>query len=501
MAGSLTAGVIFAGYRIERVLGTGGMGTVYLARHPRLPRYDALKVLPKPFGSDPEYQARFLREAETAARIDHPNVVAVHDRGVADGRPWIAMQYVEGIDAAELVRRHPDGLPPELALRVTAEVANGLDEVHRGGLLHRDVKPANILLRQGGDDRALVTDFGIAKAAGESTALTQTGAVLATLAYAAPEQLMGRAIDHRADVYALGCAFFELLTGQQPFPRTNTAAVMHAHIAAEPPRPSLMNPALPQAIDTVIARVLAKDPADRYDSCGGFAEAAAAGLRGVPDRHRPAARARARRRRGYAIGALLAVMGLIWSGVLVLQRDPESGTAVAPPSATAGTTTSATPAGSAPSWGNFAFVAEAFPKLLPATPTGSGYQGIRCKPLNEDVEVADVNSQPGRIATLDCQGNDNPAQGVSAYCNSDRVPGRVRALTRPDWTQGGEETWERAGRRGRIIWGQASTGKFGGTLQIQFDDAARNFCEVIVWGAAGTTGADLMQRWWPNAPL
>ncbi|MFD4428195.1 protein kinase [Nocardia sp. NPDC058497] len=281
MSANLRPGAVFAGYVIERVLGSGGMGTVYAARHPRLPRWDALKVLSDTHSASAEFRARFVREAELAARIDHPNVVAVHDRGIDDGALWIAMQYVAGTDAASMLRR---GLPdPRLALHIVTEAAAGLDAAHRAGLLHRDVKPANLMLesRTGEPDRVLVADFGIAKSGTDGTALTEAGAFLATLAYAAPELIRLDAVDHRADLYSLGCTLYELLTGRKPFPRDVAAAVVNAHLTAPPPRPTELNPHLPPAIDAVIARAMAKNPDDRYSSCGALAAAAAAAF-GMP---------------------------------------------------------------------------------------------------------------------------------------------------------------------------------------------------------------------------
>ncbi|WP_228814323.1 serine/threonine-protein kinase [Nocardia otitidiscaviarum] len=517
MSDSLTPGMIFAGYRIERRLGAGGMGTVYLARHPRLPRTDALKVLPAALGADPEFRARFLREADVAARLDHANIVTVHDRGVERGSLWISMQFVEGMDAAELVRRHPTGVPPRLALTILGEVAQALDEAHRIGMLHRDVKPANILLRPvpDGPGRVLVADFGIAKAAGESTALTQTGAVLATLAYAAPEQITAGLVDHRADVYALGCTFFELLTGRKPFPRATTAAVMRAHIQDPPPRPSEMNPELPQAIDTVIARAMAKHPDDRYGSCAVFAAAAAAGLGGTPDparigsgpdirtAHAAGARSPNRRRRAAGFGAFAAVVTLVIAGAVVWKQnsaEPSSTPRAAPTVSATGPSTPAA-SGAPVSWGNFGFIADAFPGLVPATPITSGYQGVLCRALDDDGNRVDVNAQLPRTVEMECQGNHDPVQSLNVRCNSNRTPISIRS-----WADGvdilGDERWERSSETGRVVWG---TGKgdliADGTLQIEFDDVKRNFCEVAVFGATGTTGTNLYERWWRDAPI
>ena len=238
---SLAPGAEFAGYTIESVLGTGGMGTVYLAKHPRLPRRDALKLLNPAFSADPDFRTRFEREADLAATLIHRNIVAVYDRGSVDGQLWIAMQYVAGTDAAVVVRTS-NPMPAARAIHIVAEVGAGLDYAHRAGLLHRDVKPANVLLAAADDpaepEHVLLTDFGIAKSADEVQRLTGTGNLLATLPYVSPEQVEAKPFDHRVDIYALGCVLYELLTGSVPFPAESPFAIMNAHMTKPPPRPS-----------------------------------------------------------------------------------------------------------------------------------------------------------------------------------------------------------------------------------------------------------------------
>lgn len=280
---SLTPGSVLAGYTIVRALGTGGMGTVYLARHPRLPKHVALKVLAPALGVDPSFRVRFEREAHLAAQLDHPNVVSVHDCGNAEGLMWLAMQFVDGSNAAMLLSERGNGLEPAQALDILTQAARGLDAAHRHGILHRDIKPANLMVTPGWDgspdsERVLVSDFGIARTLDSATVLTQTGSFLGTLAYAAPELIEGVEVDHRADIYSLGCTLHAMLTGSVAFPRSNPMAIMHAHMAAAPPRPSETHPHLPPAIDAVIATAMAKDPADRYPSCRALAEAAASAL-------------------------------------------------------------------------------------------------------------------------------------------------------------------------------------------------------------------------------
>ena len=202
----LLEGATFAGFTIVRLLGSGGMGEVYLAQHPRLPRRDALKLLPPEWSADDDYRARFIREADLASTLWHPHIVGVHDRGEAGRQLWISMDYVDGLDAARLLTdRYPTGMPVEDVVRIVTAMASGLDYAHKQGLLHRDVKPANIMLTHlddNGEQRILLADFGIARDITDISGLTTTNMTVGTVAYSAPEQLMGEDIDGRADQYA-----------------------------------------------------------------------------------------------------------------------------------------------------------------------------------------------------------------------------------------------------------------------------------------------------------
>jgi serine/threonine-protein kinase len=271
----LSSGAEFAGFKVVRLLGSGGMGEVYLAQHPRLPRRDAVKVLPAEFATDPDYRARFEREADLASTLWHPHIVGVHDRGEADGHLWLAMDFVDGLDAGQLlVQRHPAGMPVELMVRIVTAVGSALDHAHKQGLLHRDVKPANIMLTSGEDreQRILLTDFGIARNLGEISGLTATNMTVGTLAFSAPEQLMGDDMDGRADQYSLAASAYYLLTGAHLFPHSNPAAVISRHLNVDPPPLSATKPVL-AALDPVLARALAKDSGARFAGCSDFAEA------------------------------------------------------------------------------------------------------------------------------------------------------------------------------------------------------------------------------------
>jgi len=279
---ALAPGDEFAGYTIESTLGTGGMGAVYLAKHPRLPRRDALKLLNPAFSADVNFRARFEREADLASGLIHRNIVAVYDRGSVDGQLWISMQYVAGTDASVPAHAGDGSMTPARAVHIISEVGSGLDFAHRSGLLHRDVKPANILLAAPDDPRepelVLLTDFGIAKSTDEVQHLTGTGNLLATLAYASPEQIEAQPLDHRVDIYALGCVLYELLTGSVPFPESSPFATMTAHLKNPPPRPTDAMPWLPAGFDAVIAKAMAKNPDDRYSTCRELSLAARAAL-------------------------------------------------------------------------------------------------------------------------------------------------------------------------------------------------------------------------------
>lgn len=271
----LANGELFAGFQILRTLGVGGMGEVYLVQHPRLPRQDALKILPAGMSADAEFRARFTREAELAAALYHPHIVGVHDRGEWGGQLWISMDYIDGPDAGTLLRdRYPGGMPVGEVVEIVTAVADALDYAHDRGLLHRDIKPPNILLTRPdrGRRRVLLADFGIARGTAEVSGLTDTNVTLGTVNYAAPEQLMGTALDGRADQYGLAATAYHLLTGSPMFGASNPAVVIGRHLNAPPPRLSERRPEL-AALNPVLAKALSKRPADRFRTCTEFAGA------------------------------------------------------------------------------------------------------------------------------------------------------------------------------------------------------------------------------------
>ena len=274
----LAAGQTVAGYTILRLLGAGGMGEVYLAQHPRLPRQDAFKVLHADAAADIDFRERFIREAELAATLTHPNIVTVYDRGEVDGKLWIASQYIEGTDAAQLLKEsYPDGMPPDMVSTIITGIASALDYANSQGLLHRDVKPANILLSEpdrNGQRHVYLADFGIARTLAEPNGLTATGMTVGTFAYSAPEQLLGEETDARADQYALAATAYHLLSGSQLFPSSNVAVAINRQLNTQPPNLADTRPELAR-LDPVLHVALAKQADDRFGRCSDFASALA----------------------------------------------------------------------------------------------------------------------------------------------------------------------------------------------------------------------------------
>lgn len=258
-------------YRLEGLLGRGGMGEVHRAFDQRRGRAVALKVLPPELAHDEDFRARFRRESDSAARLQDPHVVPIHDFGEIDGRLYIDMRLIDGVGLDRLVAAGP--MDPRRAVALLGQVAEALTDAHAHGVLHRDVKPSNILVTP--SDFAYLVDFGIARALDEHrTAVTRSGATIGTLAYMAPERFDGGQPDHRSDIYSLACTLAECLTGRRPFDATSLPSIMKAHLTADPPRPSLQRGDVPRALDEVIARGMAKDPAARYPTARDLAAAA-----------------------------------------------------------------------------------------------------------------------------------------------------------------------------------------------------------------------------------
>jgi len=270
----LEPGTELAGYRIEEVIGRGGMGIVYRAEHLHLGRTVALKLMPPAHARSDDFRQRFVSEARLAASINHPNVITVFDAGEADGRLYIAMEYVDGTDLRALLEERGAALEPSETAGIATALAKALDAAHAGGLVHRDVKPANVLLGHG---HTWLTDFGLTTRA-SGGGITNNGTVVGTPDYVAPEQVKGEKVDGRADVYALGCVVFQCLTGELPFQAESAIDVLRMHVEDPPPPPSTFDRGLPAAVDTVLTRALAKDRRDRWPTATAFAAALSAAL-------------------------------------------------------------------------------------------------------------------------------------------------------------------------------------------------------------------------------
>ncbi|MGW5673775.1 serine/threonine-protein kinase [Streptomyces sp. NPDC003860] len=265
-----------AGYRIDEEVGRGGMAVVYRARDLRLDRTVALKLLAPELARNDTFRKRFTHESRVAAAIDHPHIVPVFEAGEAEGLLYIAMRYVPGQDLRALLNREGP-LPFPKAMRIAAQVASALDAAHDHDLVHRDVKPGNVLVAEGTDsehpEHAYLTDFGLTKKSLSLTGFTTVGQFVGTLDYVAPEQISGRPVDGRCDVYGFGCVVYEILAGAPPFQRDDDMALLWAHQFDPPPPLTARRPDLPGAVDAVVARALAKSPDDRYDTCGRFVSA------------------------------------------------------------------------------------------------------------------------------------------------------------------------------------------------------------------------------------
>jgi serine/threonine protein kinase len=274
LATDLRARTTIGGYKLEEVVGRGGMGVVYRARHLLLERTAAVKLLSPQLAADEAFRERFVRESRMAAALEHPHVVPVYDAGEQDGLLYIAMRYVDGTDLGTLLDRE-GALEPSQALTIAGQVGSALDVAHERSIVHRDVKPANVLLDERG---AYLSDFGLTKSVSSETRLTAHGQFVGTIDYMPPEQIEGARLDPRSDVYAFGCVLYHTLTGAPPFQRDSAVSVMYAQLRDRPPPISGRGRGLPAALDPVFARALAKRSGDRYGTCLELVEAARTAL-------------------------------------------------------------------------------------------------------------------------------------------------------------------------------------------------------------------------------
>jgi serine/threonine protein kinase len=269
----ISLGSVFAGHRIDGVAGRGGMGVVYKATHLALDRVVALKLIAPELSGDAQFRERFKQESMTAASIDHPNVIPIYDAGEEQGQLYVTMRYVPGTDLRAQIEQH-GALPPAEAASIISQIAAALDAAHARGLVHRDVKPANVLIEdRGGTRQAFLTDFGLTKHAATDSGMTKSGMFVGTLDYIAPEQLQGEKVDARTDVYSLGCVLYQAVTGQVPYPRDTEPSKMWAHMGEDPPSVLSVRGDVPPAFEEVVKRAMAKKPEDRYPSAGDLGRA------------------------------------------------------------------------------------------------------------------------------------------------------------------------------------------------------------------------------------
>ena len=326
VAGVLAPGTTVAGYKVEALIGRGGMGAVYRAEEEGLGRKVALKVIAPELAQDERFRERFLRESRIAASLDHPHVIPIYQAGDEEGLLFLAMRYVEGYDLAKLVAEE-GALEPKRALELLSQIAEALDAAHEKGLIHRDVKPSNVLIAESaGREHCYLGDFGLTKRTGSLSGVSVAGEIVGTLEYVAPEQITGDPLDERSDVYSLGCVLYECLTGQSPFPRATDVALLWAHVHEEPTPPSKARPDLPRELDTVLARALAKEPGRRYRSAGELVAATRSALRLVDAP--AAATTQSRTRIGIAIAAALILAAA--AAAFLLTRDSGGLSSVSP---------------------------------------------------------------------------------------------------------------------------------------------------------------------------
>ena len=313
-------------FLIEELVGRGGMSDVYRAFDPELKRHVALKVLSPTLGRNPDFKDRFIRESRAAATLHHPNIVPIYEAGADGDTLFIAMRLVPGRDLKTFIENEGP-LSPLLASEVIRQTSDALDHAHSAGLVHRDVKPANLLLEEDGSSvHVYLTDFGLTKSLGTDSRITNTGELVGSVHYVSPEHLEGRDLDHRSDIYSLGCVLHECLTGRPPFERETDMAVLLAHLNADPPRASKGRKNIPHLVDRVISRAIAKERDERFDSCSELAESFSAALKGVPinlptPRSRPRKVAPGRLRRATSIAAVLLVLGA--SGAVAVRYGTE----------------------------------------------------------------------------------------------------------------------------------------------------------------------------------
>jgi serine/threonine protein kinase len=553
-------GTPFGKYRLVELLGRGGMGEVWRAFDTATDRIVALKVLPAHLADDDVFQKRFRREARTAAGLYEPHVVPIHGYGEIDGRLYVDMRLIVGRDLEAVLRE--GSLDPARAVMIVEQVASALHAAHQIGLIHRDVKPSNILLTD--SDFAYLIDFGIARVAGE-TGLTTTGSTIGTWAYMAPERFGTGEADHRSDVYALACVLHQCLTGQLPFAGQNVEQQVAGHLTTPPPQPSAIAPGVPHAFDGVIAVGMAKNPDERYTSTRELAQAAQAALMGTrepapqhaadtpthagptvsasnaPTQQAPISASndripipqvatfaaapvpdsgskRPNRLAMILLGAaaLLIVVSVVVVAISLGSRSSPGGGVASPTSTLRSTpatsslasrsvtpspssvTTAASPA-VVEGWGAGDALAKEFQGLLPATPNGVGYRGVKCYTSTESIFPGGVKIACGGARNTMGQLELEPDMvngcrfNIEGYPAGDDVMQHFYDLA-PSMNNAPVEQWRRGNQTGNLRYGMNGSSN---QLVATFDDPARRNSLLYVTCANQQPYDD----WWPNAPL
>ncbi|MEU1527136.1 protein kinase [Nocardia rhamnosiphila] len=549
----LGAGAVFAGYQIQGVLGQGGMGTVYLAQHPRLPRQVALKLLNREVSTDPELIRRFEREADVVARLDHPGIVGVLDRGTEDGHLWIAMHYIQGTDAASWdVSVHP----PAMTVRLLAGVGSALDYAHSRGVLHRDVKPANILIVEADEFReaqAVITDFGIAAVLDSTdTKVTATGTFTATMAYASPEQLSGETVDHRSDQYSLACTLYAMLAGRPPYASTNPGQVVTGHLSKPVPRLTAIRPDLPVVIDEVLARAMAKQRQDRFGTCTEFMAAAKAALESpaaatvnfartaptvhnsaplgygtaaepapdvspphphpdwtprepvpytpvtpYPGQGHPIAHSipAPRKNRPVILAAVVAVVVVLIGGATAVHL--------------AGSTNGETP--STPPWGAFQYMRDDFPGLIPAQETGPSkaaepswkqlacYTGARVGGYEIACDHMDGSDIHFRVKDYSDLGAVQDRLNSDDFRKKDYPRGSEVVVVSAETESAPNRTLDATAQMTVAAKGSLASYDYDAYFSFPADSARQGYLIMVRW--PGHSADDILRDWWSKAPL
>ena len=425
----LTTGTVFAGYQIDGVAGEGGMGVVYRATEIALQRPVALKLIAADFAGDRKFRERFQRESMLAASIDHPNVIPVYEAGEVDGELYIAMRFVDGTDLLHAVTRE-GALEPARAVRIVSQVAAALDAAHRRGLVHRDVKPGNVLLTgEGDEEHAYLTDFGLVKTlTGDIPGTTTAGHFVGTLDYSSPEAIQGQDADARSDVYSLACVLYFTLTRTSPFLRDSNVGTMFAHVNEPPPNLLEENQKLPPALGAVVEKALSKNPDERHQTAGEFARAAqealaAGGAQEAPRRAAPPAAAKTGEdgppRRNRALGIILPavlVLGLVAAGLAaagVFKSDDKGAEPEAKATATAQATATATPTATATAQASN-------PKVVASIPAGKGPDGIS---VTDEGIVFVTDASAGTFSRIDPKTNKTIGEPLAVGKAPDGVAG------------------------------------------------------------------------------